>query len=154
MRITAETCGSHELANNSNWTQIFWDETQKGTFPLTVFVGATMNDDGIKLIVLSLSESCIGSKSIKTVNAVLDVLDKGRVCFKRWKITFEKRYPKQEHDIPPERNLTINNCSKAAGTTDTCNQAYVSRRLIFGEVDKRNDNEYVEGHTIMDKPGM
>ena len=66
-----------------------------------------MSDDGIRSIVLSYSDVVIGGESIDTVNAVLDVLEKGCKYLKRWTITFEKRYPEQEHDIPLERNITM-----------------------------------------------
>ena len=69
-------------------------------------------------------------------------------------MTFEKRHTAQEHEITPERNLTTKDCSKAAGTADAHNQAYASRRLIFGEVDKSNDSENEEEHAAMGEPGM
>ena len=95
-----------------------------------------MINNGIRPIVLSCSDDGVGSKSIDTVNEVLDLLEKGREHLKRWTITFEKKYPEQEHEIPLEINLTIKNFTKEVGTTDSCNQAYELRRLVFGEAEK------------------
>ena len=63
-------------------------------------------------------------------------------------------YSEQKNDIPPIRNTTIKNCSKVAGTTNTCDQDYASIQLLFVEVDKSNDNENGESQTIKDEPDM
>ena len=96
---------------------------------------------------MSAAEVGIGGKSEDTVDAIRRIINKGSMYLGRWERIFHTRYPNSTHDIPPQEDLSVMNCKEAAGTTDTCNQAYKTYEVFFDQLPQdnisidRNNNE-------------
>ena len=93
----------------------------------------------IKPIVLQAAKVGCGEKSEDTVNAMQETLEDGKEFLQRLRETCERECPDFIHDIPPPSAVTLANCKKTVLTTDTCNQAQLSRRLAIDETSKAHD---------------
>ena len=48
----------------------------------------------------------------------------------------EREYPIHEYNILSPESVTLKNCNQYAFTTDTCNQAYKTRKLFADTVEE------------------
>lgn len=53
VQIVSETGTACEVGLSLFWNQVFFEETQRKTVPLTAFATAVMEDEGLRSIVLS-----------------------------------------------------------------------------------------------------
>ena len=71
-----------------------------------------------------------------------EILEDGKEYLQKLKEICEREFPNYVHDIPSLALVTLANCSIIVLTSNACNQAQKSRRLVKNEIIK--SNEYIE----------
>ena len=95
-------------------------------------------DNVLNNIVLSSSIVLEGETSEQQVNSIIEMLEQGGQRLKRWKEVIEAKFPSFKHDISTDKEVNIGKLGDGgAVTTDTCNSAKKTRRLLVNVI-KRN----------------
>ena len=102
------------------------------TIALTTFTAAMFDDDDEtwKQITLDFSKIGIGETLEESIEALIEIMNKGKEHLKRWAVTHHKHYPNDLHDMPSPDYFDLSNCANSSFIIDTCNQAIKSLRVM------------------------
>ena len=135
LRIVGETLTSYWLAKQEKWKQLFTDRTSRRQVALQNLIVSVVEDDSFKPLVLSSAIILEGESSEQQCAAVTETIQRGGIRLHRWAQKMEKMYPTIIHDIPPASAMNIGKLGyNGAVTSDTCNSARKTRRLLVDQI--------------------
>ena len=82
----------------------------------------------------------LGKSAVNKVDIIKEILEDGREYLERLKETCEREFPDYIHDIPPASSVTLVNCRTSVLSSDACNTAQKTRRLIKDQILQEIDN--------------
>ena len=93
-----------------------WDDMSRRTTALTMFDVAMFDDDDetLRQITLDCSKIWTGETSEEIIEALIEMINKGKDCLKRWAVTHHKHYPNEPHDMASPDHFDLSNCSNSA----------------------------------------
>ena len=103
------------------------------------FATAILDEENetLRTIPLCCRKIVHGETSEETINALMEIFTEGKNYLVRWAQNHMKKYSNELHDIPLPENFDLVNYSSSAFTTDTCEKATKSRRVIEAKVNDR-----------------
>ena len=100
---------------------------------MTTFAAATLDEDSetFRVITLDCTKVALGESYEETFESVIEIIEEVKEHLGRWTSTNAKYFTEEAHEIPPPENVDLENFSNIAFTTDACNQATKSRRVMM-----------------------
>ena len=131
LRVIGETLTAYRLGKQAEWQQLFTDGTSRRQIALQNLIISILEDDILRPLVLSSAMILEGETSEQQCDAVVKMIKRGGKHLQHWEATMKNIYPSYNHDIPPSSAMNIGKLgSGGAVTSDTCNSARKSRRLL------------------------
>ena len=97
-----------------------------------------MKEEEETMRAIALNYSILEKMSKEEIKSIVKIIVEGKDYLVQQAEIYEKYYPEDVHDIPSPDNLDIANYSQSAMTTNTCNQAIKSYRVMVDDMNKRD----------------
>mmetsp|Transcript_13403 Transcript_13403/g.29103 ORF Transcript_13403/g.29103 Transcript_13403/m.29103 type:complete len:910 (+) Transcript_13403:516-3245(+) len=131
LRVLCETLAAYRLDTAKEWEQLFTDGTGRRQVALQNLVLSIIEDDEIQPLVLSTSIILEDETSERQVEAIVEMISTAGQRLERWTEVMEEMYPDYIHNIPDPSSMNIGKLGYGGAlTTDTCNGARKTRRLL------------------------
>ena len=133
--ILGEILTSYRLAQSKEWGQLFTNGTSRRQVVLRNLIVSVIDNDEIKPLILSSAIKLEGETSYQQQASILNMISKVGERLKRWEEVISTMFPNYKHDIPMYTNMNISKFDvSGAITTDTCNSARKTRRLLLESI--------------------
>ena len=144
IQIMGETLTARRLASAEKWDQLFTDGTSRRQIALQNLVVGLLDDEVMKPLILSSSIISENETSEKQVEAIISKLKTSGERLDQWATVLQREYPDSTYKIPNGKELHIGKLGfGGAITTDTCNAAQKTKRLLVDEVLQYSTNNHV-----------
>ena len=91
-------------------------------------------DSEIKPLILSSSIIVEGESAESCCDSISFAIEKGAHRLKRWREVISNRFPTAVHDIPSPEEMSLSKLRQSVVSTDACNAARKTRRLLMEKV--------------------
>ena len=151
LRIVGETLAAYRLGKANDWQQLFSDGTSRRQSAIQNLIIGIKEDSKLRNIALSSSLILKGESSEEQFEAIAAMIARGGERLKRWADVCETKYPSYEHDIPKDICMNIGKLSRGGLiTSDTCNAARKTRRIIVSKISEAATELRKEGVNVLE----